>query len=88
MRYNSLFLRWKMEQVWLHKGCVSPNHLANWSDYERGYRVYDQYDRLILLWFKKGKRMTSTLGCRSKGKGFTWLCRDYGIEVRCKNNLK
>jgi hypothetical protein len=61
-----------MEQVWQQRGCVSPNHLANWSDYERGYRVYDKQQRMILLWFKHGKRMTSTRGCKPKGKGFSF----------------
>lgn len=73
-----------MEQVWLQRGCVSPNHLANWSDFERGYRVYDKFNTMILLWFKKGKQMTSTRGCKPKGKGFSFLPKNYGIAVRCK----
>lgn len=39
MSYASQFLKWRMEQVWKQRGCVSPNHLANWSDFERGWRV-------------------------------------------------
>ena len=82
MSYDSRFLKWRMEQVWEQRGCVSPNHLANWSTFERGYRVYDKEKRMVLLWFKHGKRMVSTRGCRPKGKGFSFLMKDYQLYWR------
>lgn len=82
MSYDSQFLKWKMEQVWLQRGCVNPNHLNRWFTYERGYRVYDRAHLLILLWVDKGTRMTSRRGWKPKGKGFSFLPKFYQLEWR------
>lgn len=77
MSYDSQFLKWRMEQVWQQRGCVSPNHLARWTTYEKGYRVYDKEHTIILLWFTRGKLMRPR-SKKVKGKGFSFLAKGYG----------
>ena len=76
MSYDSQFLKYKMEQVWLIGGCVRPCHIASWSNYERGYRFYNVEKTSILLWFKSSK-MLRPRKKKIKGKGFSFLVRNY-----------
>lgn len=84
MSYDSQFLKWRMEQVWRQRGCVSPNHLNRWFTYERGYRVYDKQQTMILLWVERGARKTSTKGHKPKGKGFSFLPKFYLLAWSCR----
>lgn len=79
MSYDSQFLKWKMEQVWQQRGCVSPNHLANWHTYERW--VYDRNPTTTLLWFTRGKLMRGR-SRKPKGKGFSFLHKGYQVAWR------
>lgn len=80
MSEESQYLKWKMEQVWITRGCVCPSHVANWSEYERGYRFYDAYKSYILLWYKKGRSLGPKRQ-KIKGKGFSFLMKSYGIAT-------
>jgi hypothetical protein len=84
MSQDSQFLKWKMEQIWLQRGCINPNHLNRWFTYERGYRVYSKTHDMVLLWVDKGTRMTSRRGHKPKGKGFSFLTKGYGLESRTR----
>lgn len=76
------FLKYKMNQVWLTRGCVCPCHVTKWTDFEKGYRFYNREMTSILLWYQKGKLLAPKRK-KVKGKGFcTWLCRNYGIANR------
>lgn len=72
-----------MEQIWLTRGCVRPCHIVRWYEFETGYRFYDAEMLRILLWYKSG-RLLGPRKKKIKGKGWTYICKNYGLYARMK----
>ena len=70
-------LKERLEAVWNENSIACPCHIVKWNEENEGYTKFDNYG----LWFKKGKIFTPKR-VKIKGKGFSWICRNYGTISR------
>ena len=70
-------LKERMEAVWRDDKIACPNNLTRWSEKQIGYSSFMKFG----LWFTKGKLLRPK-NKKIKGKGYTWLSKNYGLMAR------
>lgn len=74
-----MLLKHRLEAVWNDNKIACPNHLARWNTIGNGYLVWMN----LGLWWTKGT-VRKPKGRKPKGKGFSFLSRNYGIAIRIR----
>ena len=76
-------MKTKLDAVWNDNRIACPNHLVKWNTEKIGNSVFMNYG----LWFRKGTNRKPK-GMKIKGKGWTWLCKNYGLYHRVAERKK
>lgn len=74
-------LKERLDAVWSANEIACPNNLCRWNEKGTGYSRFSEFE----LFFSKGTLRRPKYK-KPKGKGWTWLCRNYGIFYRKVKN--
>lgn len=70
-------LKKRLEAVWNQREIACPSHLTRWNEKGLGYSRFQFWG----LYYNRGLPRKPK-GKKPKGKGFTFLCKNYGLYSR------